>query len=63
MSDARESIINLQMEGSSGSPGPNESECPEFWLVTHLKGMLTAALLDTLYQARKVEVWSYNSGP
>lgn len=32
-------IINLQMEGSSGSPGPNE---------------------DTLYQARKVEVWSYN---
>ncbi|KAK1756276.1 concanavalin A-like lectin/glucanase domain-containing protein [Echria macrotheca] len=32
-------IINLQMEGSSGSPGPNE---------------------DTVYQARKLEVWSYN---
>ncbi|KAH6849685.1 glycoside hydrolase family 16 protein [Chaetomium sp. MPI-CAGE-AT-0009] len=33
-------IINLQMEGSSGSPGPDS---------------------DTLFQARNLEVWSYNS--
>ncbi|KAL2181199.1 glycoside hydrolase family 16 protein [Thermothelomyces heterothallicus CBS 202.75] len=32
-------IINLQMEGSSGSPGPES---------------------DTLFQARNVEIWSYN---
>jgi len=48
------------MEGSSGSPGPNESKRFQA-LVPMLPHSLTSSLKDTLYQARKVEVWSYNS--
>ena len=52
-----ERVINLQMEGSSGSPGPNESKLS----YPHVNvTRLIRCLADTLYQARNVEAVSYN---
>jgi hypothetical protein len=51
-------IIDLQMEGSSGSPGPSGGKSLSDWAQAEF---MLKYLADTNYEVKNLEVLTYNS--